>query len=47
MALRVLVVDDSAVIRKVVIRALAQTGLTIEDVQQASDGSEALMSRPE
>ncbi len=42
MALRVLVVDDSAVIRKVVIRALGQTGLTLEDVQQASDGSEAL-----
>ncbi len=42
MALRVLVVDDSAVIRKVVIRALTQTGLNLEDVQQAADGAEAL-----
>ena len=42
MALKVLVVDDSAVIRKVVIRALSQTGVTIEEVFQASDGIEAL-----
>ncbi len=42
MALKVLVVDDSAVIRKVVIRALQQTGVTIDEVLQASDGNEGL-----
>jgi two-component system chemotaxis response regulator CheY len=42
MALKVLVVDDSAVIRKVVIRALSQTGVTIDEVLQAADGLEAL-----
>jgi two-component system chemotaxis response regulator CheY len=42
MALKVLVVDDSAVIRKVVIRALSQTGVTIDEVLQAADGIEAL-----
>jgi two-component system chemotaxis response regulator CheY len=42
MALKFLVVDDSAVIRKVVIRALSQTGLTMDEVQQAADGNEAL-----
>ncbi len=42
MALNVLVVDDSAVIRKVVIRALSQTGLNLAEVHQAGDGNEAL-----
>ncbi len=42
MALNVLVVDDSAVIRKVVIRALSQTGLNFAEVHQAGDGVEAL-----
>jgi two-component system chemotaxis response regulator CheY len=42
MALKVLVVDDSAVIRKVVIRALSQTGVTIDEILQAADGIEAL-----
>ena len=42
MPLSVLVVDDSAVIRKVVIRALSQTGVAIGDVHQAADGAEAL-----
>ena len=43
MALNVLVVDDSAVIRKVVIRALSQTGLNLAEVHQAGDGNEALI----
>jgi two-component system chemotaxis response regulator CheY len=43
MALNVLVVDDSAVIRKVVIRALSQTGVTLGEIQQAADGKEALV----
>ena len=42
MALKVLVVDDSAVIRKVIIRALSQTGLSLDEVQQAADGNEGL-----
>ena len=42
MALNILVVDDSAVIRKVVIRALSQTGLNLAEVHQAGDGNEAL-----
>ena len=42
MALKILVVDDSSVIRKVIIRALQQTGLTLDEVQQASDGIEGL-----
>ena len=37
-----MVVDDSAVIRKVVIRALSQTGLNLAEVHQAGDGNEAL-----
>jgi two-component system chemotaxis response regulator CheY len=42
MALKVLVVDDSSVIRKVVIRALSQTGIAMDEVKQAGDGNEAL-----
>ena len=38
--MRVLVVDDSAVMRKVIIGALSQAG--IQDVQQAGDGREAV-----
>jgi two-component system chemotaxis response regulator CheY len=39
---RVLIVDDSAVMRKVVERALRQSGLELSDVLQAGDGEEAL-----
>jgi two-component system chemotaxis response regulator CheY len=39
---RVLIVDDSAVMRKVVERALRQAGLELSDVVQAGDGAEAL-----
>lgn len=42
MALDVLVVDDSADIRKILTRVLAQTELAIGKVYEASDGVEAL-----
>jgi two-component system chemotaxis response regulator CheY len=40
--LRSLIVDDSAVMRKVIERALRQAGLEITEVLQASNGQEAL-----
>jgi two-component system, chemotaxis family, chemotaxis protein CheY len=42
MALDVLIVDDSAAIRKILLRVLTQTDLAIGDVMEASDGIEAL-----
>jgi two-component system, chemotaxis family, chemotaxis protein CheY len=39
---RALIVDDSAVMRKVVERALRQAGLELTDVLQASNGAEGL-----
>jgi len=42
MALDILVVDDSAAIRKILQRVLAQTDLTISSVAEAGDGVEAL-----
>ncbi len=42
MALDVLIVDDSTAIRKILLRVLAQTDLTIGDVLEAGDGVEAL-----
>lgn len=42
MKLNVLIVDDSAAIRKILIRVLSQTDLPIEKVHEASDGVEAL-----
>lgn len=42
MKLNVLVVDDSAAIRKILLRVLSQTDLPVEKVQEASDGVEAL-----
>lgn len=42
MRFNVLVVDDSAVMRRMVIRALQMSGLSIAEVHQAGDGSEAL-----
>ena len=38
----VLVVDDSAMMRKVVVRTLQLAGLTFETVLEAADGSQAL-----
>lgn len=42
MDLNVLVVDDSAAIRKILVRVLSQTDLPITKVHEASDGVEAL-----
>ena len=39
---RVLIVDDSSVMRKIVGRSLRQAGLEMEQVLEASNGSEAL-----
>jgi two-component system, chemotaxis family, chemotaxis protein CheY len=40
---KVLIVDDSAMMRKVVERALRQAGLNLTEVIQASNGAEALV----
>jgi two-component system, chemotaxis family, chemotaxis protein CheY len=40
--LRALIIDDSAVMRKVIERALHQAGLDLTEVVQASNGEEAL-----
>jgi len=40
--LRVLIVDDSSVMRKIVERSLRQAGLDIGEVLEASNGAEAL-----
>jgi two-component system chemotaxis response regulator CheY len=42
MDLNVLIVDDSAAIRKILIRVLSQTDLPIKNLHEANDGSEAL-----
>ncbi len=41
-ALRVLIVDDSSVMRKIVDRSLRQAGLDLKEVFEASNGAEAL-----
>ena len=40
--MRALIIDDSAVMRKVIERALRQAGLELSEVLQASNGEEAL-----
>ena len=42
MDLNVLIVDDSAAIRKILVRVLSQTDLPIKTLHEANDGSEAL-----
>jgi two-component system chemotaxis response regulator CheY len=42
--LRALIIDDSAVMRKVIERALNQAGLELTEVLQASNGEEALQT---
>lgn len=42
MGLKVLLVDDSAVMRKMVARALRQAGLEIDDAREAGNGIEGL-----
>lgn len=44
MLMNVLIVDDSAAIRKILVRVLGQTDLPIGQVREASDGVEALKS---
>ena len=41
--IRVLIVDDSSVMRKIVDRSLRQAGLQITEVHEASNGAEALV----
>jgi len=41
-AIRVLIVDDSSVMRKIVERCLRQAGIDIREVVEASNGAEAL-----
>src|SRR5208283_3924412 len=41
-ALRTLIVDDSAVLRKIVERALRQAGVSVGEVIEADNGSQAL-----
>lgn len=40
--MRILIVDDSSVMRKIVARGLRQAGFKIDDIQEAGDGAEAL-----
>ena len=42
MSRNVLIVDDSAVMRKIVMRALRQADIGVEQVYEAGDGGEAL-----
>ena len=42
MALNILVVDDSAVMRAIIIRVLGLAGLPVQSVHQAGNGQEAL-----
>lgn len=42
MGKRVLVIDDSSTMRKIVSRALRQAGLDFDEILEASDGQEAL-----
>jgi len=44
MPLNVLLVDDSAVMRKMIIRSLRQAGIDVADALEASNGVEALAS---
>jgi two-component system, chemotaxis family, chemotaxis protein CheY len=41
--LKILIVEDSAVMRKVIERALRQAGLDLGEVREASNGAEALV----
>jgi two-component system chemotaxis response regulator CheY len=41
--IRVLIVDDSSVMRKIVERSLRQAGIELAEVVEASNGAEALM----
>ena len=40
--MRILIVDDSSVMRKIVTRGLRQAGFSVDDVVEAANGQEAL-----
>ena len=40
--MRILIVDDSSVMRKLITRGLRQAGFTVDDVVEAGNGEEAL-----
>ncbi|MCA1797473.1 MAG: response regulator, partial [Geobacteraceae bacterium] len=42
MGKRILVIDDSSTMRKIVSRSLRQAGLDFDEILEASDGQEAL-----
>lgn len=42
MALRILIVDDSATVRAVIAKALAMAGVPVDEILEASNGKEAL-----
>ena len=42
--MRVLIVDDSSVMRKIVERSLRQAGISLEQVLEAGNGAEALVA---
>lgn len=47
MVIKVLVVDDSAIMRKVIISALGAMNIAIDDVTQAEDGVQAVKAASE
>lgn len=42
MGLRVIVVDDSSVMRSIIVKTLRLSGLPVDEIHQAGDGREAL-----
>lgn len=42
MGFNILVVDDSAIMRKIIVKSLRQAGITLGEVHEASDGVEGL-----
>ncbi len=40
--MRVLIVDDSSVMRKIITRGLRQANFTVDDIGEAGNGEEAL-----
>jgi two-component system, chemotaxis family, chemotaxis protein CheY len=43
-SVRALIIDDSAVMRKIVERALRQAGVELTELREAGNGAEALMA---
>jgi len=42
LGIRILLVDDSSVMRKIILRSLRQAGIEVESAVEAADGDEAL-----